>query len=60
MGAMATEMVVKLVNEESLPINPAEEGNLYKIPAQLVIRESCASAPCHSPDEPSGESLAAK
>jgi LacI family transcriptional regulator len=60
MGAMATEMLVKLVNGESLPMNPTEEGNLYKIPAQLVIRESCASVPCYSPDEPSDTSLVAK
>jgi len=57
MGAMATEMLVKLVNGESLPINPAEKGNLYKIPAQLVIRDSCAFVPCNSPEEPTGEFL---
>jgi len=57
MGAMATEMLVKLVNGESLPINPAEKGNLYKIPAQLVIRDSCAFVPCNSPEEPTGELL---
>jgi LacI family transcriptional regulator len=60
MGTMATEMLVKLVKGESLPTNPAEEGNLYKIPAQLVIRDSCTSVPCHSPDEPSGASLVTK
>jgi LacI family transcriptional regulator len=44
MGTMATEMLVKLVKGETLPIiNPAEESNLYKIPAQLVIRDSCTS-----------------
>src|SRR5574342_334209 len=32
MGTMAAEMLVKLVRGESLPINPAEEGNLYKMP----------------------------
>jgi LacI family transcriptional regulator len=53
MGTMATEMLVMLVKGESLPINPAEEGHLYKIPTQLVIRDSCACVPCHSPDEPS-------
>jgi LacI family transcriptional regulator len=45
MGTMATEMLVKLVKGEPLPINPAEEGSLYKIPTQLVIRDSCASVP---------------
>ncbi len=45
MGTMATEMLVKLVKGESLPINPAEECNLYKIPTQLVIRDSCRSMP---------------
>jgi LacI family transcriptional regulator len=43
MATLATEMLVKLVKGEPLPINPAEEGNLYKIPTQLVIRNSCAS-----------------
>jgi len=43
MGTIATEMLVKLVEGESLPINLVEERNLYKIPAQLVIRESCTS-----------------
>ena len=57
MGTMATEMLVKLVKGESLPTNPAEEGNLYKIPAQLVIRDSCTSVPCHAPAETSGASL---
>jgi LacI family transcriptional regulator len=45
MAATATEMLVKLVKGESLPINSAEEGNLYKIPTQLVIRDSCTSVP---------------
>jgi LacI family transcriptional regulator len=53
MGTMATEMLVKLVKGEPLPVNPVEAGNLYKIPTQLVIRDSCAPVPCHSPDEPS-------
>jgi LacI family transcriptional regulator len=57
MGTMATEMLVKLVKGESLPINRAEAGHLYKIPTQLVIRDSCASVPRHSPDEPSGTEL---
>jgi LacI family transcriptional regulator len=43
MGATATEMLIKLVRGESLPKNPAGEGNIYKIPPQLVIRESCTS-----------------
>ena len=60
MGTIATEMLVELVKGKSLPINPAEEGNLYKIPTQLVIRDSCASVPCHSPDGQSGASLVTK
>lgn len=60
MGAMATEMIVKLVEGESPSINLAEEGNLYKIPTQLVIRESCAPLPRHSPDEASGTYLVTK
>ena len=57
MGTLATEMLVKLVKGESLPINPAEERNLYKIPTQLVIRDSCKSVLAHSPDEPSSTYL---
>jgi LacI family transcriptional regulator len=41
MGTLATEMLVKLMEGESLPINPAEKFNLYQIPTQLVIRDSC-------------------
>jgi LacI family transcriptional regulator len=60
MGTIATEMLVELVKGNSLPINPAEEGNLYKIPTQLVIRDSCARAPRYSPDEASGTYLVTK
>jgi LacI family transcriptional regulator len=60
MGTMATEMLVKLVKGESLPINSAEQGHLYKIPTRLVIRDSCASVPCHSPDKPSDTYLVTK
>lgn len=48
-GTIATQMVVKLVNGEALPanfpgpVNFTREGNLYKIPTQLVIRDSCSS-----------------
>ncbi|MBN1430817.1 MAG: LacI family DNA-binding transcriptional regulator [Anaerolineae bacterium] len=45
MGIMATEMLVKLARGEALPINPAKEGNLYTVPTQLVIRDSCTSVP---------------
>jgi LacI family transcriptional regulator len=60
MGTIATEMLVELVKGNSLPMNPAEEGNLYKIPTQLVIRDSCAPAPRYSPDEASGTYLVTK
>jgi LacI family transcriptional regulator len=61
MGTIATEMLVELVKGKSLPINPAEEGNLYKIPTQLVIRDSCAPVPWHSStDQASVASLATK
>ena len=60
MGIIATEMLVKLVRGEPLPTNPTEKGNLYKIPTQLVIRDSCAPVPCHSPDEASGTYLVTK
>jgi hypothetical protein len=60
MGIIATEMLVELVKGKSLPINPAEKGNLYKIPTQLVIRDSCATVPYHSPDEAFGTYLVAK
>ncbi len=45
MATMATEMLVKLVEGELLPTNPAENRNLYMIPTQLVIRNSCRSLP---------------
>ena len=60
MGTIATEMLVALVKGKSLPINPAEEGNLYKIPTQLIIRDSCAPVPYPSPDAPSGTNLVTK
>ena len=60
MGAMATEMIVKLVKGESLPSSRAEEGNLYKIPTQLVIRDSCAPVPYRSADEAAGTYLVTK
>jgi LacI family transcriptional regulator len=60
MGTMATEMLVELVKGKSLPINPAEQGQLYKIPTRLVIRDSCAPVPFHSPDEPSATYLVTK
>ena len=60
MGAMATEMIVKLVKGESLPIHPADEGHLYKIPTQLVIRDSCAPVPYRSANESSGTYLVTK
>jgi len=45
MAILATELLVKLVKGECPPMNPDEESNLYKIHAQLVIRDSCTSAP---------------
>jgi LacI family transcriptional regulator len=54
MATLATEMLVKLVTGGSLPANPAEEGNLYKIPTQLIIRDSCGPVPYHLPEESSG------
>jgi LacI family transcriptional regulator len=51
MGTIATEMLVKLVEGESLSISPSDEGHLHKIPTQLVIRGSCVSV---SAVEPSG------
>lgn len=48
-GTVAIEMVVKLVNGEALPeyfsspMNFIRDGNLFKIPTQLVIRDSCSS-----------------
>jgi LacI family transcriptional regulator len=57
MGTMATELIVKLLRGEPPPINPTQEGHLYKIPTQLVIRDSCARVPSLSPDTPSGTYL---
>lgn len=60
MGTIATEMLLKLVKGESLLTNPTEEGNLYKFPTRLVIRDSCAPMPSQSVHEPSGTYLVAK
>ena len=57
MGTMATEILVKLVQGESLPTTPPEEGHLYKIPTQLVMRDSCAAVPYDSAAKPSDTSL---
>jgi LacI family transcriptional regulator len=48
MGIMATEMLDRIVKGDPLPDNPAREGNVYKIPTQLVIRDSCAAVTCRS------------
>jgi DNA-binding LacI/PurR family transcriptional regulator len=45
MGTMATELILRLLKGESFPINTAEDSHLYKIPTQLVIRDSCAPVP---------------
>jgi LacI family transcriptional regulator len=60
MGTMAAELLVKLVDGEPLPINRAEDGHVYKIPTRLVIRDSCAAVPYHSPNEPSVTYLVTK
>ncbi len=49
MANIATKMVVKLVKSEPLPasftgtMDYTRDGNLFKIPTQLVIRDSCSS-----------------
>jgi LacI family transcriptional regulator len=53
MGIIATEMLVKLVTEETPPIRLTEENHLHKIPTQLVIRDSCAAVPHYSSDKSS-------
>src|ERR1051325_5114086 len=60
MGTMATELIVKLVKGESLLTNATEEGHLYKIPTQQIIRDSCAPTPFHAADEPSDTYLGPK
>jgi LacI family transcriptional regulator len=60
MGTIATEMLVALVKGKPLPINPAQEGNLYKIPTELIIRDSCAPVPYRPADEASGAYLVTK
>jgi LacI family transcriptional regulator len=60
MGTMATEMLVKLVQGESRPVTPTQEGNLYTFPTQLVIRHSCTSVPWQSTDQPSDTYLVTK
>ena len=60
MGTIATEMLVKLVKGEPLSENTANEDKLCIVPTRLVIRESCTSAPCLSPEGPSGAYLVTK
>jgi len=57
MGTMATEMLANLVKGEGFLTNLTKEGNLYKFPTQLVIRDSCAPVPYHSPIKLSGTYL---
>jgi LacI family transcriptional regulator len=48
-ATIAIQMVVKLVNGEILPahfpgtVSITRDGNMFKIPTQLVIRDSCSS-----------------
>jgi DNA-binding LacI/PurR family transcriptional regulator len=48
-GTIATLMVVKLVKGEVLPssfpdtVKFTRDGNLFKIPTPLVIRDSCST-----------------
>lgn len=52
-GTVATEMLIKLAKGETLSI----ENNLYTIPTQLVIRDSCTRAPYHALDKSAETSL---
>jgi LacI family transcriptional regulator len=60
MGTIATQMLVKLVKGESLSENTANEDKLCIVPTRLVIRDSCTSAPCLSPEGPSDTYLVTK
>ena len=60
MGTIATEMLVKLLKGELLSENTANEDKLCIVPTQLVIRDSCTSAPCLSPEGPSDTYLVTK
>lgn len=42
MGAMAMDILVKLVEGQSLPASSADGPHLLKVPTELVIRGSCA------------------
>lgn len=52
MGALAMEILVKLVNGEALGANSAEARYLLKVPTELVIRGSCAPASPSASKEP--------
>jgi LacI family transcriptional regulator len=45
MGTMAVDLLVELVKGEPLQTSSTAEGNVYVLPTQLVIRDSCAAVP---------------
>jgi LacI family transcriptional regulator len=47
MGYVATQMLIKIIN--GVPL----EDQTYRMQTRLVIRDSCASVPYHSPDKSS-------
>ncbi|MBI4928644.1 MAG: LacI family DNA-binding transcriptional regulator [Anaerolineae bacterium] len=53
MGSTAIKVLVQMVKGETISSNSVED-NLFKIPTQLVIRESCASMSQHSPEQSTG------
>ena len=58
MGAMAMEILVKLVEGKPLPASSTDGPHLLKVPTELVIRGSCAPASPHMSREPDGAAAA--
>jgi len=48
MGYVATEILIHLIQGETL------ESNLYKMPTQLIIRDSCRAIPGNAPSDQEG------
>jgi len=43
MGYIATEMLISLIEGDAL------ESDLYKVPTQLIVRDSCRAIAGHTP-----------
>ncbi len=54
MGALAMEILVKLVQGQTLPASSEDGPHLIKVPTELVIRGSCAPVSTQVPAEAGG------